>query len=187
MHRERTGVGVELVHQCLREHVGRGERELQRVRGQALHGLPRGGEVQAAFANRPAHDARRLRAELHALRGAELGQLLARERRVDAGHRADEVVNHPVGLRVVHVEARQLAVRDDIKAGEFLRLEHDEDGVAQRGGGGKRGEPRGDGIAADDGGQNLRGGHAGSVEFNAQSSRFKVGTSVIGRYSSRMM
>ena len=50
---------------------------------------------------------------------------------------------------MVHVEARQFAVADNVDAGLFLRVNDDPGGVEQRLLGGQRGEPIGKRIGAD--------------------------------------
>ncbi len=42
---------------------------------------------------------------------------------------ADEVINHAVGVRVIHVESIQLAIRRQIDAGLTLKIEDDAGGV----------------------------------------------------------
>ena len=79
----------------------------------------------------------------------------------DAGHRADEVLDHAVGVGVVDVEAVELAVGDDVDAGHLLGLEDDARGVDEGLLAGSGGEPVGDGIGADDGGEDLS--HGGEL------------------------
>jgi len=52
---------------------------------------------------------------------------------------------------MVDVEAGQLTIGDHVQPGQFLRLEDDENGVAQIGDGRIGGQPGRQGIAADDG------------------------------------
>ena len=150
-HGQAGQVTVVSVQQRLRQHVGRGHGELERDRCQLLHHLPAGGQVQFAFADGAFDHAGRLRAEAHALLGAKIGYILTAHFARDAGHRPHEIFDHPVRLGVVDVKAGQLAVGDHVQPGQLLRLEDDENGVAQVGDGRIGGQPGWQRIAADDG------------------------------------
>src|SRR5262249_30220835 len=63
---------------------------------------------------------------------------------------ADEVVDHAVGVGVADVEARQLAIGDDVYTGQLLGLEDNEDGVAQVDRGRQGSQPGRDGVTAND-------------------------------------
>ena len=158
-HRQRANVSVLPVDQCAGQHVRRGEGEHCVRAGQPPEELPIARQIQSALGEWPLDDAGRLGTKAHPLLGGKLGQVLPRESRRDAAHRPDEIVDHAVGLRVAHVEARQLTVGDQVDPGQFLRLEHDEDGIAQGGCGGVGGEPRRNGVAAHDLGFDFRFGH----------------------------
>ena len=64
---------------------------------------------------------------------------------------------------MVHVEAREFAVADDVDAGLFLGVDDDTSGVEQRLLGGQRREPIGKRIGADHGGLDPWFGVAGGL------------------------
>ena len=65
--------------------------------------------------------------------------------------RAHEIVNHPIRVGMIDVEAIQLAIRHDINAGEFLRFEHDTRCIRQCLLTWEREEPIRHGITSNDG------------------------------------
>ena len=138
-------VGVE---QHAREHVRAGQREFDRVQAERRHPVIRLDQVQGAFANRPLDNRR------GALAKAEVR---LRTKEVDVGpadfgpdpvHLAHEVLDHPVRLRVVRVEAVQLAIDHEVDAGELLNVQDHRSSVFQRLLARVGDQPRGDGIAA---------------------------------------
>ena len=82
-----------------------------------------GRKMKETFADGIAHHAGGLGAKGGAFLRAESGQLLTAERGVDAAHGRDEIIDHPIGLRMADVESAQLAVRHDIQHGQFLSFE----------------------------------------------------------------
>ncbi len=92
---------------------------------------------------------------------AELLDVGPADLRPHPGHRADEVLDHPVRVRVVDVEPVQLPVGHHVDPGHLLGLEHDACGVDQRLLARQGGEPVGDGVGADDGRADGWGRHAG--------------------------
>ena len=80
----------------------------------------------------------------------------AADDRRDAGHRADEVFDHAVGVGMVDVEAVELAVGRQIDAGLTLDVEYDAGRIDHRLLAGQRGEPVGHRVGADGGGEDAR-------------------------------
>ena len=71
------------------------------------------------------------------------------------GQRPHEILDHAVGLRMVDVEAVELAVADQVEAGLLLGMDDDAHGVGERLLRGRGREPVGQRVRADDGGQDL--------------------------------
>ena len=163
VHRERGNIIVLLVQQRLGQHVGRGHGELHRARPKIFHAFPIGRQVQDAFANLVTHHTRWLRAESGSILRPEDIQFLTGERGVDATHRPDEIINHPIGLRMTDIEPAELTIGNNIDARQFLRLEHRENGIAQIRCRRLRSKPCGNRIAADNGGADTRLRHEGSL------------------------
>ena len=146
------GVPVMLVDQRLGQHVRAGDGELEGVPGQRLGPCAGQGQVQAAAADGAHHRAGRPGAELHAGARAVGDQVIEGETLRDPVHGPHEVLDHPVGLGVIDVEAVKLAVAHHIHACLLLRADHHPRGVHQ---GLLRwccDEPVGHGVRADDGG-----------------------------------
>ena len=148
---ERREVTVVVVDERLREHVRRGHGELQRGRGEVANEAPVVDESSSPSVIGPSTTPGGPRPKLHARKRAECGDLASRELRAHATERGDEVLDHAVRVRVVHVPARQLPVGYDVNPGELLRLQNREDRVAQVRARGVGAQPLGDGIASDDG------------------------------------
>ena len=90
-------------------------------------------QVQRALADLAGDDAGGRRPVSQPLRPPRnLAMSVIGESRADAVHAADEVVDHAVGLGMAWIEAVQFAVGDHVDAGQFLRLQDHQDGVAQR-------------------------------------------------------
>ena len=126
--------------------------------------------MQPAGADGTDHHARRFGPKAMArdgLPGFELGQ---GKLRLDSLHGLDEVVDHAVGVGVVDVPAVQLTVGHHVDPGQLLGLEHREDRIAQALAGTEHPQPRGHGIAADDGGFDHGDNHT------LQSSTWSPGT-----------
>ena len=147
---------VVLVEQRLRKHVRAGNRKLERLvreRAGALIGLR---QVQRAGRDGAVDDARRARAEPHRALRTIFDEFVERDRGANARHRLHEVLDHAIGLGMVHVEARKLSVADEVDAGLLLRMKHDPRRVDHGLLRGKRYEPFRHRIGADDGGKNSR-------------------------------
>jgi hypothetical protein len=109
-------------------------------------------------ADRPFHHARRPGAEARRFALGIVDPLREADLRAHAGHRPHEILDHAVGLRVVDVEAVQLAVAHQVDAGLFLRIDDHAHRVGERLLGGRGGEPIGQRVGADDGGLDSRHG-----------------------------
>ena len=158
-HRQITDVAVMPVDQRAGQHVRRCEGEHCVGAGEASKALPVPRQIERSLGERPVDDTGRLGAKAHPLLGGKPGQVLPREGGRDATHRPNEVVDHAVGFGMADVEPGQFAVGDQIDPGQFLRLEHNEDGVPQCGRGGVGGEPGGNRVAANDLGLDFWFGH----------------------------
>ena len=115
-----------------------------------------GQQIQRAFAERPFDHAGGLAAEPHRAHAREGLVVAASDLAADAGHRANEILDHAVGVGMVDVEAVELAIGRQVDAGLALRVEDHAGGVDARLLAGQRGEPVGDRIRADRGGQDCR-------------------------------
>jgi hypothetical protein len=155
------GGAVVAVEQRLGQHVRAGEGELEGPAGQRRCPLAGAGQVERAAADRAVDDAGRPGAKAHP-RHRPVGHDLVEAHGVaDAGHGPDEVLDHPVGLGMVEVEAVELAVADDVDARRFLGGDDDARGVDQSLLGRRRREPVGHRVGADDRGlDSRRSGHA---------------------------
>ncbi len=131
------------VEQGARQHVGAGDGELERPAGNAGGEFAIGQQIERAFAERPFHHARGLAAEPHGVRAREGFVIAAAHLRPDAGHGADEVLDHAVGVGMVDVEAVEFAVGGQVDAGLALDVEDHAGGVEARLLAGQGGEPVG--------------------------------------------
>jgi len=145
------------VDQGLCQHVRAGEGEFQRPPGQHA-GLATGvGQIQGAAAQCGFDHAGRAAAKPHAGLAAVGHEFVERDLGADTGHRSDEILDHPVGLGMVDVEAVELAVADQVDVGAFLGMQHHPGGVDQGLFGWIGGEPCRHRIGADHGGADARG------------------------------
>ena len=71
-----------------------------------------------------------------------------------ARHRTDEVLDHAVGIGMIHVEAVEFAIGGQVDAGLPLDVEDDARGVQTRLLAGQRGQPFGNRVGADGGSEN---------------------------------
>ena len=152
-HQERFEVAVVVVEQGARQHVRAGDGELERPAGDAGGEFAIGQQVERAFAERLLDDARGLAAELHGALAGEALVIAAAHLGADAGHGADEVFDHAVGIGMIDVEAIEFAVGGQIDARLALRVEDDARGIEARLLAGQRRQPVGNGIGADGGGE----------------------------------
>ena len=150
-HREVGQVLVVNVVKHLRQHVRAGQRELERPVGESFRTRAGLWQIERAGPDRALDHGRRTRAEFRCRLIAIDDQFLERHARAHAGHRLYEILDHPVGLGMVHVEAVELAVADEIDAGLLLRVDDDARRVDHRLLGRQRAEPVGKRIRADDG------------------------------------
>ena len=166
------------VEEHLGQHVRAGEGELEPAAGQLPGAAVIARQVQEPLAQLALHHPGRLRPVAHPRLLSEPAQLLAGDGSAHAGHRPDEVVDHPVRFRVVHVEPIQLPIRHQVDPRQLLGVKHDRGRVSQRLLAGKRREPVRNRVAADNSGLDLRHGLA-SVGGFPLGGRF----SCVGRTS----
>ena len=89
------------------------------------------------------HHAGGLAAELHGALAGEALVIAAPHLGAYAGHGADEVLDHAVGIGMIDVEAVEFAVGGQVDARLALRVEDDARGVEARLLAGQRGQPVG--------------------------------------------
>ena len=86
--------------------------------------------------------------------GAREGFVIAAAHlRADARHRPDEILDHAVGIGMVHVEAVEFAIGGQVDAGLALNVEDHARGIETRLLAGQRGQPIGDRVGADGSGE----------------------------------
>ena len=149
-HGEMAVAGVMLIGEHLGQHVRAGTGELERMRGQCASELVIARKVERALADLARDHAGRLGAIGQARVRAEFVKIADGKTRGDAVHAADEIIDHAVGFGMAGVEAVELAVGDDVDAGQFLGFEHNHDGVAQGDARAVAQKPVRHGVAADD-------------------------------------
>ena len=147
-----------MVDQGLRQHVRAGDGELEGLAREGAGAAAGQRQVERAAADRAVDHARRPGAEAHAALGAIGDQLLEGRGRAHARQRPHEVLDHAVGLGVVDVEARELAVAHHVDAGLLLGVQHHARRVDHRLLAGIGGEPIGNRIGPDHGRQDARHG-----------------------------
>ena len=144
------------VEQRAGEHVGAGDGELERAGGQEAGTCWKSlARLRRAFADLAFDDAGRAGAEAEVGEFVEFFFLGAADLRADVLKGADEVIDHAVGFGMIDVVAIEFAVGEEVEAGHLLGFDDDGHGVAEGFFGGVGGEPGGDGIAADDGGEDV--------------------------------
>ena len=94
------------------------------------------------------HDAGGLAAELHGALAGEALVIAAPHLGAYAGHRAEEVFDHAVGIGMIDVEAIEFAIGGQIDARLALGVEDDAGGIEARLLAGQGGQPIRNGIAA---------------------------------------
>ena len=150
------GGAVVTVEQGLGQHMRAGDGELEGPGGQRRRPLAGAGQVERAAADRSLDDARRPGAKAHPRHGPVGHHLVEAHGVADAGHRPHEVLDHPVGLGMVEVEAVELAVADHVDAGLLLGGDDHPGGVDQALLGWRGRQPVGHRVGADDGGLDAR-------------------------------
>jgi hypothetical protein len=170
-HGELVEAAVVVVEEGAGEHVGARDGELERAAGDRGGALAVGEQVEGAFAKLARDDAGRLAAEAHGVMAGEfLGDGAADHGR-DAGHRADEILDHAVRVGVVDVEAVELAVGRQVDAGLTLEIKYDAGGIDHGLLAGQGGEPVGHGIGTDGGGEDAGlGGDFGHDEVGGRKA-----------------
>ena len=150
-HVERGEVVVMRVQQRAGEHVGAGERELERSTSHFARTGAVFGQIEHAFGDGTAHDGGRLAAEGHLMLGAKRGGVFTAHAAVDAAELVDEILNHAVRVGMIDIEAVQLPVRRQINACLALRVEDDACGVDHSLFARQRGKPVWNRVGADGG------------------------------------
>jgi hypothetical protein len=161
--RELRRVAVVPVVERLRQHVRAGDRELERPAGKAAGARAGDRQVERSRFDRAGHHARRASAKAHARGFCILEPLRKADVAADAGHRPGEVLDHPVRLGMVRIEAVQLAVAHQIDPRLLLRREDDARCIGKRLLGRRGGQPVGNRVRADDGGADARCFHGGRL------------------------
>ena len=91
-----------------------------------------GQHVERALAQRLLHHARGLTAEPHGVHAREGLVIAAADLGSHTRHWADEVLDHPVGIGMVHVEPVQLAIGGQVDASPTLNVEDHARGIQTR-------------------------------------------------------
>ena len=115
-HQQRLEIAVVIIQQSARQHVGAGDGELEGSAGHGRGEFAIGEQVERAFAERLFYHARGLAAELHGALAGEALVIAAPHLGAYAGHGAEEIFDHPVGIGVIDVEAIEFAVGGQIDA-----------------------------------------------------------------------
>ena len=113
-------------------------------------------QIERAGSDRAFHHRRRPGAEAHAALRAIGDQFIEGDGGAHARHRPHEIFDHPVGLRMIDVEAREFAIAHEIDAGLLLGVDHDARRVDQRLLRRQRQQPVRHRIGADHGGLDAR-------------------------------
>ena len=100
-----------------------------------------GAEIQPAFADEAFDYARRLAPKLHVALLRESLVIAAAHNASYAGHGAQEILDHPVGIGMTNVEAIEFAIGRQVDARLPLDIEDDPRRVRPRLLAGKRGQP----------------------------------------------
>ena len=103
-------IAIMIIEQRARQHVGTRDGELERPAGHARGARAVFGEIQRAFRDRAVNDRRWLAAETHFGFRAKRRRICAANISANAAEFVDEVFNHPVRIRMIHIKAIQLAV-----------------------------------------------------------------------------
>jgi hypothetical protein len=151
-HQQILEAAVMPVEQRARQHVGTGDGELERAVGNTGRQFAIGHQVERAFAQRGFDHAGGFVAETHRAHASERFMIAAAHLGAHAGHGADEVLDHAVGVRMVHVKAVQFAVGGQVDGGLALNIEDHARGVEASLFAGQRDEPVGSGVGANGGG-----------------------------------
>ncbi len=152
-HEQRLEVAVVLVEQGAREHIGTRHGELERSARHLGGPLAVREQVEASLAERSRDDAGRLATKAHAVQPGEIVRRAAPHEPAHAGHGADEILDHPVGVGMIDVEAIKLAVGRQVDPGLSLNIEYNTRRIDHRLLARKGGEPVGRRIGADGGGE----------------------------------
>ena len=147
---------VVLVQESAGQHVGTGNGELEGSPGEIGRAAAVVDQVESAAVQCFAHHGSRLGAEAHALVGVKGLRFAPADGGIAAAHGRDEVLDHPVGVRMVDVETVEFPVGGKIDPGLALGVEDDPGGIGDGLFGGESVQPAGDGIGPDRGGQDAR-------------------------------
>ena len=164
LRRQRIGDGeselreivVVLVQQGAGKHVGTRGSELE---WSARHAGGAGavfGQVQDAFRDRASDDRRGLVTKLHFRSGAERSRVAPTYLTPHAPELVDEILDHSIGVGMIHIESIEFTVRRQIDARLPLERKHSARGVEQCLFAWQRREPVGDRIRTNGGGEDAR-------------------------------
>ena len=150
-------VAVVAIHKDFAEHVRSGEGELELRPGQGPDHPEVTRQIERTFSQFGFDRARGVSAIGKSGILAKRIQFFSPELRRDTTQSSCEIVDHPIGFRMVDVEPVQFAVGDHVDPCILLGLEYDTYRIDQCLSGGRGSQPVRYGIASDKGGENVVG------------------------------
>ncbi len=152
-HHQRVETAIMPVEQCARQHIGAGHGELERTARHRRREFAIGQQVERPFTQRPFDNPRGFAPELHRAFTRELLVVAAADLGAHPRHGAHEVIDHAVGVGMIDIEAVEFAIRGQVDSGLPLNVEDDARGVEARLLAWQGGQPVGNRVTTDSGGE----------------------------------